>query len=453
MIMYRKIEKRICKWIVESKNALLITGARQVGKTYIIREVGKKYFKSIVEINFFENEIARKTIKEATNAKDILLRISAITNQNLVPGETLIFFDEVQECPELITAIKFLVEEGSYRYALSGSLLGVELKGISSIPVGYMNVEQMYPMDFEEFCIANGISEKVLQYLRKCFEQVEPVDEVIHETILKLYYLYLIVGGMPAVVTKYLMTNNLQDVSQEQEYISHLYKEDIAKYDQKEKIYLRDIYEIIPSELNKQNKKFKLNTLKSGMKFDRAENAFLWLSEAGVALPVYCANEPKAPLILSKARNQMKLFLCDVGLLVSMYSRNIQILLLNKDIDINYGGIFENAIAQELKCHNISLYYYKHNRIGEIDFLSEIDGKVVPIEVKSGKNYKVHSALNNLLASEEYAIEKAFIFSNYNVSKEDKKIYLPIYMCMFLGNRKEEQLTYTVDVTGLDSRL
>ena len=451
--MYRKIEEKIEKWITSSRNALLITGARQVGKTYIIREVTKKYFESVVEINFYENELARKTLQGAVNAKDILLRISAITNQELIPGKTLIFLDEVQEYPEIVTAIKFLVEEGSYRYVLSGSLLGVELKGISSVPVGYVNVEKMYPMDFFEFCIANKVSQKVLEHLKNCFEKVTEVDEVIHEAILKLYYLYLIVGGMPAVVNKYLETNNLQDVVEEQEYISKQYKEDIAKYDPQEKIYLRDIYDLIPSELNEQNKKFKLNSLKNGMRFERAENAFLWLTDAGVAHPIYCANQPKTPLILSKARNQMKLFLCDVGLLASMYSKNIQIQLLNRELDINYGGIFENAVAQELVSHNLSVYYYKNNKLGEIDFLTEIDGTVVPIEVKSGKNYKIHSALNNLLNSSEYQIEKAYIFSNYNVSREQKKVYMPIYMTMFLENKKQESLIYSVNLTDLEKRL
>lgn len=451
--MYRKIEEKIEKWIVSSRNALLITGARQVGKTHIIREVTQKYFESVVEINFYENELAKKTLQEATNAKDILLRISALTNKELIPGKTLIFLDEVQEYPEIVTAIKFLVEDGSYRYVLSGSLLGVELKGIASVPVGYVNIEKMYPMDFQEFCIANGVSKMVMDHLKECFSQIKEVDEVIHETILKLYYLYLIVGGMPAVVKKYLATNNLQDVVEEQEYISKQYKEDIAKYDPQQKIFLRDIYELIPSELNEQNKKFKLNSLKNGMRFDRAENAFLWLADAGVALPVYCANQPKSPLILSKARNQMKLFLCDVGLLASMYSKNIQIQLLNRELDINYGGIFENAVAQELTSHNVSLFYYKNNRLGEIDFLTEIDGKVVPIEVKSGKNYKVHSALNNLLQSSEYDMEKAYIFSNYNVSRDGKKIYMPIYMTMFLENKKQEKLIYSVDLSDLEKRL
>ena len=179
----------------------------------------------------------------------------------------------------------------------------------------------------------------------------------------------------------------------------------------------------------------------------------MWLTDAGVAYPVYCANEPKAPLILSKARNQMKLFMCDVGLLASMYSRNVQIQLLNREIDINYGGIFENAVAQEMISKGLSLYYYKNNRLGEIDFVTEIDGAVVPVEVKSGKNYKVHSALNNLLSSSEYSIQKAYVFSNYNVSQEKKKIYMPIYMTMFLENKKQEKMIYSIDLSELDKRL
>lgn len=451
--MYRKIAEKIEKWAKNSKNALLITGARQVGKTYIIREVAKKNFKSIVEINFFENELARNILRDVKSAKEILLRISAITQEELIPGETLIFLDEVQEAPEIVTAIKFLVEEGSYKYILSGSLLGVELKGIASVPVGYMDVEKMYPMDFEEFCIANKVQKEILDYLKKCFEKREPVDEVVHETMMKLYYLYMMVGGMPAVVMKYLVNNNLQDVNMEQTYISKLYKDDIAKYDPLNKIYLRDIYDLIPSELNQQNKKFKMNTVKNGMKFDRLENSFLWLTDAGVALPIYCANEPKVPLILSKARNQMKLFMCDMGLLASMYSKDIQVKLLNREIDINYGSIFENAVAQEMVSKDIPLYYYKNNRIGEIDFLAEIDGKVVPIEVKSGKNYRTHSALNNLLSSNEYDIEHAYILSNYNISVEGKKIYMPIYMTMFFEKTQLPNEIYKVDISTMSDRL
>jgi len=447
--MYREIEKDLTRWKESSGKALLVTGARQVGKTYSIRQFAKENYSSFIEINFLENEEIRKLFAQAANSKDILLYISAITEQSLIKGNTLIFLDEVQECPEIVTAIKFLVEEGSYSYILSGSLLGIELKSVRSLPVGYMEILQMYPMNFQEFCIANHVTEGAMDYLKECFCQVKPVMEAFHARFLNLFHLYLVVGGMPAAVKRYLDTNNLQEVIAEQKAISVLYKEDISKYDERNKLYIKDIYDLIPSELNAQNKRFEANTIKNGIKFSRVENGFLWLTDAGVALPVYCANDPKFPLILSKARNQLKLFLCDVGLLASMYMNQLQIKILNKELDINYGGVYENVVAQELVSHGITPFYYKNNRMGELDFLIELDGKVVPIEVKSGKSYKTHSALDHLMKTDEYAIEKAYVLSNYNVSAEGKVVYLPIYMSMFFQNQPVPEMIYRVDLTGL----
>ena len=265
----RKIEKRIREFYKKDKKALLITGARQVGKTYIIREVGKTDFASFIEINFLENRTAQSLFENAKNSADILLRISAITDQPLIPGKTLIFFDEVQECKELVTAIKFLVDEGSYRYILSGSLLGVDLKDIRSAPVGYLDVFEMYPLDFEEFATANGVSRRVIDSLQKAFEERTPVDAIVHEKMMDLFRLYLIVGGMPSVVARYLATNNLQEVTQEQRAILSLYRQDIAKYDPNNKLYLEDIFALIPSELNCKNKRFILKNLNENFKFSR----------------------------------------------------------------------------------------------------------------------------------------------------------------------------------------
>ena len=220
----RKMEDRIRSFYNKDKKALLITGARQVGKTYIIREFGKTAFESFIEINFLENHTAQTLFENATSSADILLRISAITDKPLIPGKTLIFFDEVQECKELVTAIKFLVDEGSYRYILSGSLLGVDLKDIRSAPVGYMDVFEMYPLDFEEFTLANGVSERVIRSLRNAYENHTAVDAVVHERMMDLFRLYLIVGGMPSVVDRYLKTNNLQEVAQEQRAILAMYR-------------------------------------------------------------------------------------------------------------------------------------------------------------------------------------------------------------------------------------
>lgn len=372
--MKRKIKDKISRFLrEESKKALLVTGARQIGKTYIIRECLKEQFSSIVEINFVENEAAKRIFAEFKDTRDILLRLSAVADQPLVKGETVIFLDEVQECKEIVTAIKFLVEEGSYRYVMSGSLLGVELKDIRSVPVGYMNVMEMYPMDFEEFCMAN---------------QVEPVDDLIHDKMMELFRLYLIVGGMPAVVQKYIDTNNLKHVIELQKEILAQYKKDIAKYDPDNKLYLEDIFNLIPSELNNKNKRFIMKKLNENFKFSRYENSFIWLKDAGVALPTYCASEPTVPLLLSKATNLFKLFASDVGLLAAMYADGIQMKILMNEMNMNYGAIYENVVAQELKCHGFDLYYYNNNRLGELDFLVEYQGKVLPIEVKSGKDYE-----------------------------------------------------------------
>jgi hypothetical protein len=253
---------------------------------------------------------------------------------------------------------------------------------------------------------------------------------------------------MPAVVKKYLETNNLQDVTREQNTINRLYKWDIAQYDKDNKLYIDEIYNLIPSELNNQNKRFILKNLNENIKFSHYENSFLWLKNAGVALPTYCADEPKMPLMLSKSRNLFKLFASDVGLLTSMYGdNNVQLKLLNYEKDINYGAIYENVVAEELVSKGFDLYYYKSNKLGELDFLIEQNGKVVPIEVKSGKDYKSHNALNNVI--EKYNIERAYILSNANISKKDEKIYLPIYMIMFFEKTKPLDVVVSPDLTAL----
>ncbi len=246
----RKIEKELDHFFSSTdKKALLITGARQVGKTYIIRNFAHTHYENVVEINFLENTQARTLFENANGSADILLRLSAIADQSMIPGKTLIFLDEVQACKEIVTAVKFLVEEGSYRYILSGSLLGVELKDIRSVPVGYMDIVEMYPLDFEEFAVANGVSDKVIEALREAFLAKASVDAFVHDKMMALFNLYLIVGGMPAAVNKYLETNNLQEVLREQRSIVNLYKMDISQYDPEHKLYIEEIFNLIPSEL------------------------------------------------------------------------------------------------------------------------------------------------------------------------------------------------------------
>ena len=451
----RKIEKELQRFYESSdKKALLITGARQVGKTYIIRDFAEKHYESVVEINFLQNRSAQSLFENAKSSDELLLRLSAVADIPLIPGKTLVFLDEVQACKEIVTAIKFLVEEGSYRYILSGSLLGIELKDIRSVPVGYMDIAEMYPLDFEEFAVANGVSERVISSLKKSFLEKMPVDKFVHEKMLALFELYLIVGGMPSAVNKYLETNNLQEVVREQASIVALYKMDISQYDPEHKLYIEEIFDLIPSELNAKNKRFILKNLNENFKLSRYTNSFIWLKDAGVALPTFCASEPTVPLKLSQSTNLFKLFLSDVGLLASMYMNGIQIKILNHEKDINYGSIYENAAAQELKAHGFELYYFNSRKQGELDFLIERNGEVLPIEIKSGKDYTRHAALTSVMEKPDYAIPEAYVFQNDNVKTVGKITYYPIYMLMFLEkdrlkDRLEEKMIYKIDLERL----
>lgn len=444
----RKVDDYIRSYYETTHNVLLITGARQIGKTYSIRQFGKT-FKSFIEINFIEMPEVVGLFKSARSSSDILFRLSTITSVPLVKGETLVFFDEVQQCPDIVTAINFLVEEGSYRYILSGSLLGVELKDLRSEPVGYMGVKDMFPLDFEEFISCVGISDTVIGSLHEAWHNRTAVDEFVHGKIMELFRLYLIVGGMPAAVSKYIESNNLQEVMSVQQDIIRLYKRDIAKYDPDDKLYIEDIFNLIPPELNAKNKRFILKQLNEHAKFDRVENSFLWLTNAGVALPVYNVEEPNIPLLLARSRNLFKLLQSDVGLLVSQYAEGIQMRIIKGDKDINYGSIYENAVAQELVAHGIIPYYYNSKKRGEVDFVIELGGKALPIAVKSGKDYDTHRALSNIMDCEEYNLPEAVVFNNDNLRVAGEIVYAPVYMAMFLEKNNVAPTFYKVDLSGL----
>lgn len=449
-MLKRKIERYLVDFFKKSKKSLLITGARQIGKTFSIREYGKNNFDCFVEINFIDMPEAKELIKNANSSKDILLRLSALSNSRLKPGHTLIFFDEVQECPEIVTAIKFLVDEGSYKYILSGSMLGVELQDIRSIPVGYMSIKEMFPLDFEEFLTAIGIDDKIITTIKKSWEEKIPVDEVLHKRLMQIFRLYLIVGGMPDAVNAYIKTNNLQNVFDAQNDILQLYKKDIAKYDKDNKLYIDEIFQLIPPELNAKNKRFILKNMNENRKFSYLENSFLWLRDAGVALPVYNVEEPKMPLLLSRSRSLFKLFQYDVGLLAAQYAKNIQIRILNDEKDINFGAIYENVVAQELRAHGFELYYYNNKRHGELDFLIESDDNVLPIEVKSGKNYALHRALSNIMEISDYNLKEALVLCNDNLLIKNKIYYVPIYMVMFIQKNTTMDFVYKIDTDAIN---
>lgn len=448
--MFRKDSITIEKWIKNSNKALLVTGARQIGKTWLIRDEIEKSGYTKFEINFIDQPDMVHYLDAEMSADEFLVKLRMIMPEDCKPHETIVFFDEIQKCPEIVTKIKFLVDEGSFKYVMSGSLLGVELKGIASAPVGYLSVLRMYPMDFEEFMIANLVSKATLEMLKDKFETVRPVDEFIHQKLLALFFVYLIVGGMPDAVKTYIATKDIREVDKIQRDIVTQYKEDFSQYESEDKkLKLISIYDIIPSELNKQNKKFVFTMLDKELKFDRYENSFLWLKDAGVALPVYNVEAPVVPLLASKSSNVFRLFSSDIGLLTSAYPAATKIELINKNGEVNNGAHFENAVAQQLLCNGFEPYFCKKKNIGELDFLIEMDGKVVPIEVKSGKAYRTHKALDHFMNVSDYHIEKAYVFSIGNVEKDGNVTYLPIYMCYLVKEQSIGQLIVDLDMEGL----
>ncbi len=448
MQLYRHLTSYIEEYYATQKSALMLTGARQTGKTYAIRQLGKKY-KSFIEINFIEMPEAIDLFNATYSADEILMRITALVKTPLLKGETLIFFDEVQQCENIVTAIKFLVDEGSYRYALSGSLLGVELKNLRSVPVGYLGVKEVYPLDFEEFIINVGVADRVIDHVRECWEKLKPVDDLIHRRLIDLFRLYTIVGGMPEAVERYTSTNDINIVAQTQRNIINMYKKDISQYAEKDKPKILEIFDLIPSELDAKNKRFILKRLNEHAKYERYENDFLWLKNAGVAIPVYNIETPVIPLKLAETRNLFKLFSNDVGLLAAQYADGIQVKILSGELNINFGAIFENVVAQELKSHEIDPYYYNSKKMGELDFVIANAEGVIPIEVKSGKDYDRHNALSNVLECKEFGIKKAYVLCMDNLRLKGSLIYCPIYMTMFIKPLQSDIGVYRIDLTGL----
>ena len=449
-MLKRKAYKYISNWYNQNlKKCLLVDGARQIGKTYIIRKFLEENSKSFIEFNLYDNNLVKEAFEKADSAKDLLLKISVLSNKPLIKGETIIFIDEVQAVDDVITKVKFLIEEGSYRYILSGSLLGISYKNVNSLPVGYMDVLEMYPLDFEEFAIANGVSKEILSYLNDCFINRKKVDETVNQQMIKLFNLYTIVGGFPEAVDSFLKTNNLQNVYYVHETIDKLYKMDIAKYSQKDSLLIKDIYTLIPSELNNQNKRFILKKLNEKARFYQYEESFVWLINSNIGLFTYNIDNPEYPLLASKERTLFKLFLCDTGLLChQLYDTNVA-KILNNDVNVNFGAIYENIVAQELKSHKFDLFYYNNKKRGEVDFIIEDGTEIIPIEVKSGKDYKRHVALDNLLSGSEYKIKKAYTLCNGNLEVDGNRIYIPIYMIMFFEKKTVESNNINFDFSAL----
>lgn len=440
-MLYRKIAATIEAHLKSgSDKILLIDGARQVGKTYIIRHVGKQCFENFIELNMVEDSLGERLFANTKTVDDFYLQVSMLAGQKMKAREnTLIFMDEIQAYPHLLTLLKFLRDDNRFTYIASGSLLGVTLSETTSIPMGSIRKIRMFPLDFEEFLYANGMNEMTISVLRKKFETRESLDEGMHSKMMDLFRKYLLVGGLPDAVNSFLADRNIQLVREIQSEIHDYYAADASKYDAERKLKIRRVYDMIPSNLENKKKRVVAQKIenKKGKTFADYQDEFEYLISAGIALNVQAISTPVFPLIESSGKNLLKLYLNDVGILSGiLYGTNIRA-ILDDERSINLGSVYECVVASELIAHGHKLFYYDNRNKGEVDYLiDDYDSlSAVPIEVKSGKDYTVHSALNTFVKNEDYHIKKAFVLSNAReITTNGKITYLPIYFVMFFQN-------------------
>lgn len=442
-MLYRKFARRLEEFLNnEPRKILLVNGARQIGKSYIIRYVGKQLFKNFVEINLKADKEGMGIFQSVRSVDDFYMQLGAIAGDKLGnKQDTIVFLDEIQSYPHLMTMLKFLNEEGLYRYIASGSELGVALAQTPSVPIGSIAIEQMYPLDFEEFLLAMGCGQNTIDGVRRSFENRQSLNDSMHNYMLQQFKLYLLVGGMPDAINRFLENRNITQVRSIQRDIHTLYRIDASQYDEEKKLVIRNIYDLIPSNMENKKKRIIVKNIegKSGHKqySDYAEE-FEYLTNSGVVLQVRAISNPKFPLLESESKNLLKLYLSDVGLLTNLlYGTNINA-VLGDVLSINLGSVYESVVAQELHAHCFQLHYYDNKQRGEVDFLiDDYDSlTVLPIEVKSGKDYKVHSALDCFIATPDYHITRAVVLSNEQKVYEDSGIiYMPVYYVMFFKNQ------------------
>lgn len=440
-MLYRKIASKIESFLKsEKKRMLVVSGARQVGKSYIIREVGMRLYSNFIEVNMEEDKQSNRLFENARTVEDFMIALSTIAGAKMKDSEkTLVFIDEIQAYSHLLTLAKFLVEDGRFTYIASGSQLGIALKTTQSIPIGSIELLSMYPLDFEEFLIANGVGELLINEMRRKFEAKEALNESLHMKVMDYFRKYLLVGGMPSAVNTYLSEHNMVSVRNIHRDINLLYKNDAAKYESESlrKLKIQRIYDMVPSNLEKVKKRIvaKDIELKKGKRMADYQDEFEYLISSGITLEVQAISKPSYPLVENSGKNLLKLYMSDIGLLTGILYHNDVLPIMNDKCGVNLGSVYENVVAQELKAHGFKLYYYDNKKNGEVDFL--IDSvdllSALPIEVKSGKDYYIHTALNNLLKVDEYKITNGIVFSNEEkVYNNGNVIYMPIYYVMFL---------------------
>ena len=454
-MLKRKAWEKLLEWKQnKEKKALCIIGARQIGKTTLVREFGRSCYDHFVEINFITDKRAHDIFSGALDADTLITNITAYVQQPMEPGKTLVLLDEIQECPNARTAIKFLVEDGRFDYIETGSLLGVKHKEVRSYPVGYEEIYRMYPLDFMEYLWANGVQDATIDYLFECYEGMKSVSTSVHDTLNKLFYSYIVVGGMPQVVQLYVESHDIGKVINAQKDILELYRLDIGKYaESSNKIKAKAIFDSIPSQLNNKNRRFILTKVDEHGRQNRYSNSFEWLSEAGVALACYNVTEPQAPLQLNEKHSLFKLFMSDTGLLCAASMESIQFDILHGDVDINLGSILENVMAQGIKSNGFNLHYYDSKRYGEVDFVIGRGMKVDLIEIKSGNDYKKHNALNSISRVQNWTFDRKIVFCKANVEHSEGIYYMPFYMIMFYENKHTvSDMKYEIDLSALEGR-
>ena len=445
-MLYRKITQLITDHLKSNSNRLLvIDGARQIGKSYIIRWIGQQMFPNYIEINMEEDKLGDRIFANAKNVKDFYLALSVIAGDRIKDkASTLVFIDEIQAYDHLLTLAKFLMADNRFTYIASGSQLGVALKSTQSIPIGSIRIEHMYPMDFEEFLIANGVGKPALDSMRNSFHNNEALPTSLHEKMLDFFKKYLLVGGMPDAVNKYLENRNIVEFRRIQNEVHSLYGADAAKYENEynKKLKIRRIFNMIPSNLENKKKRIVIKDIenKSWKRTSDYIDEFEYLISAGIVLEVRAISKPSYPLIENSGKNLLKLYLNDVGILSGIFYRN-NIKAIMSDINsINLGSVYETVVAQELRAHGYDLYYYDNKKNGEVDFLIDDPDNLsnIPIEIKSGKDYTIHSALSKFISIEEYNIRRAYVLSNeQQVFTRNGIIYMPIYYIMFFENSSQ----------------
>ena len=436
-MFYRKIEERINRYYAD-KNAkiLVIDGARQIGKSFIIRETGKKFFKHFVEINLKDDSEGDKLFESVRTTEDFYLQVSALYGNNLGDvSDTMIFLDEIQVYPHLLTMLKPLKADARYRYICSGSLLGITLQH-TFIPMGSIDEVKMFPMDFEEFILANNVGKDVISYLRKCFADQTPPSEGIHKTILGLFKRYLLSGGLPDSVKAFVEAKNVYTMRENQALTYKYYSDDAAKYDKEHSLKIRRIYDYLSSYMENKVKRIQFKKIEDAPKasMGRYQDEFDYLLSSGCVLGAKAISNPVFPLCESASKNLIKLYYNDVGLLTNLLYKNNIDAVLNKDSGVNLGSVYETACAMELSAHGHDLYYFDSKKVGGVDFLINDyeNTSILPIEIKSGNDQNNFRAIPKLV-KEPYNLQKGYIFGNENgISSKSNLVTFPIYMIMFL---------------------